>query len=418
MPLASLLPEITTEAGAAGVFNLVHGIGEVVGAALVAHPGVPHLVHRRDHDRADDHGGGGRAAPQGPVDGAGRQVAVRHLRRRRPGPGDRQRAVRCLRSTASGALWPRTDRRAGRRGGRGRLYPVTRPAAPPPARPRSSGRGAPSCRTCRRGSSRISADERSTAPAATTSRTRRSGSPRSVGRRRRAPRLGHEADKGRSSHFWSGTAMTAASKTSGAPSPVLQLDRGDPLAAGLDHVLGPVRDGHVPPCVERSPRRRCGASRRGTSRVPARVGRPVTHGPRTSSSPTDHAVAGSSVPSSSHDADLDAGARCAGLASAVGRRCVLSRVPQAGATDAEPGCVSVIPQPWTMSHAESGRRTPRSASAATASRPRCRRAARKVAPVLVGASQVGFQIVGTPARRRSGSVDDRVAALPSAGTGA
>ncbi len=41
---ASLLPEIMTEAGLpAGVFNLVHGIGEVAGAALVAHPGVPRL---------------------------------------------------------------------------------------------------------------------------------------------------------------------------------------------------------------------------------------------------------------------------------------------------------------------------------------------------------------------------------------
>ncbi len=41
---ASLLPEITTEAGLPdGVFNLVHGIGEVAGAALVAHPGVPRI---------------------------------------------------------------------------------------------------------------------------------------------------------------------------------------------------------------------------------------------------------------------------------------------------------------------------------------------------------------------------------------
>ena len=41
---ASLLPEIMTEAGLpAGVFNLVHGIGEVAGAALVAHPGVPRI---------------------------------------------------------------------------------------------------------------------------------------------------------------------------------------------------------------------------------------------------------------------------------------------------------------------------------------------------------------------------------------
>jgi 5-carboxymethyl-2-hydroxymuconic-semialdehyde dehydrogenase len=41
---ASLLPEIMTEAGLPdGVLNLVHGIGEVAGAALVAHPGVPRI---------------------------------------------------------------------------------------------------------------------------------------------------------------------------------------------------------------------------------------------------------------------------------------------------------------------------------------------------------------------------------------
>ena len=41
---ASLLPEIMTEAGLpGGVFNLVHGIGEEAGAALVAHPGVPRI---------------------------------------------------------------------------------------------------------------------------------------------------------------------------------------------------------------------------------------------------------------------------------------------------------------------------------------------------------------------------------------
>jgi 5-carboxymethyl-2-hydroxymuconic-semialdehyde dehydrogenase len=39
---ASLLPEIMTSAGVAdGVFNIVHGIGEEAGAALVAHPDVP-----------------------------------------------------------------------------------------------------------------------------------------------------------------------------------------------------------------------------------------------------------------------------------------------------------------------------------------------------------------------------------------
>jgi 5-carboxymethyl-2-hydroxymuconic-semialdehyde dehydrogenase len=41
---ASLLPEIMAEAGVPdGVFNIVHGIGEVAGAALVAHPLVPRI---------------------------------------------------------------------------------------------------------------------------------------------------------------------------------------------------------------------------------------------------------------------------------------------------------------------------------------------------------------------------------------
>jgi 5-carboxymethyl-2-hydroxymuconic-semialdehyde dehydrogenase len=41
---ASLLPEIMTEAGVPdGAFNIVHGIGEMAGAALVAHPGVPRI---------------------------------------------------------------------------------------------------------------------------------------------------------------------------------------------------------------------------------------------------------------------------------------------------------------------------------------------------------------------------------------
>ncbi|HTR94166.1 MAG TPA: 5-carboxymethyl-2-hydroxymuconate semialdehyde dehydrogenase [Trebonia sp.] len=41
---ASLLPEIMTDAGVPdGVLNIVHGIGEQAGAALVAHPGVPRI---------------------------------------------------------------------------------------------------------------------------------------------------------------------------------------------------------------------------------------------------------------------------------------------------------------------------------------------------------------------------------------
>jgi len=41
---ASVLPEIMAGAGLPdGVFNLVHGVGEAAGAALVAHPGVPRI---------------------------------------------------------------------------------------------------------------------------------------------------------------------------------------------------------------------------------------------------------------------------------------------------------------------------------------------------------------------------------------
>ena len=41
---ADLLPEIMADAGVPdGVFNIVHGIGEQAGAALVAHPGVPRI---------------------------------------------------------------------------------------------------------------------------------------------------------------------------------------------------------------------------------------------------------------------------------------------------------------------------------------------------------------------------------------
>src|SRR6516225_4060110 len=53
------------------------------------------LVHRRDRDRADDHGVGGATAER-PVDGARRQVAVHYLRGRRSGSGGGQRAVRRL----------------------------------------------------------------------------------------------------------------------------------------------------------------------------------------------------------------------------------------------------------------------------------------------------------------------------------
>ncbi len=51
------------------------------------------LVHRRDDDRADHHAVG-RREPQGALDGARREVAVRHLRRRGSRRGARLRSVR------------------------------------------------------------------------------------------------------------------------------------------------------------------------------------------------------------------------------------------------------------------------------------------------------------------------------------
>ena len=81
---------------------------------------------------------------------------------------------------------------------------------------------------------------------------------------------------------------------------VLQLDRADPLAAGLDDVLGPVGQreeavggeradvaGAQPAVVGTSPGR--ARRRRGSA--------PVIHGPRTSSSPTDLPSAGMTSPS-------------------------------------------------------------------------------------------------------------------------
>ena len=122
-----------------GVFNIVHGVGEEAGAALVAHPDVPgDLVHRRDRRPARLIMRVGGRPPEGAVDGARRQVAVHRVRRRRPRARPRQRAVRrvlaqrrALHRRLAGArraLDLRRVRRATRRAGVG--DPRRRPGRP------------------------------------------------------------------------------------------------------------------------------------------------------------------------------------------------------------------------------------------------------------------------------------------------
>ncbi len=92
---ASLLPEIMTDAGVPdGVFNIVHGIGESAGAALVAHPGVPLISFTGETTTGQTIMRSRPRSSEGAVDGARREVAVRHLRRRRSRRGPRLRAVR------------------------------------------------------------------------------------------------------------------------------------------------------------------------------------------------------------------------------------------------------------------------------------------------------------------------------------
>ena len=79
-----------------GVFNLVHGLGEEAGDALVKHPDVP-LISFTGESRTGQLIFAQRGAvPEGPVDGARRQVPRRGLRRRRPRGGDRRDDLRGL----------------------------------------------------------------------------------------------------------------------------------------------------------------------------------------------------------------------------------------------------------------------------------------------------------------------------------
>jgi hypothetical protein len=89
----SLLADLTVEAGfPPGVFNVVQGIGEEAGAALVSSTGVrPHQLHRFARDRALDRPGG-RCQHRAVHRRAGRQRATDRVRRLRPGRGRGQAA--------------------------------------------------------------------------------------------------------------------------------------------------------------------------------------------------------------------------------------------------------------------------------------------------------------------------------------
>ena len=115
----------------------------------------------------------------------------------------------------------------------------------PPVCPRTTARtarAARSCGTCRLRSSGSPRRSRS-APAATTSRSSARGSRAARRRSRSCLRGRRQTASGRSDHFSSGTAITAASATARVPHQrVLERDGRDPLAAGLDEVLRAVLD--------------------------------------------------------------------------------------------------------------------------------------------------------------------------------
>ena len=103
-PLTTLkLAELAHEAGVPdGVFNVVTGPGDVVGAAIAGPPrDRPGEPHRRLRDGQEDHGPRHRQPEAGPP-GAGRQGAVHRLRRRGPGRGRPWRRGRGLRQRRPG----------------------------------------------------------------------------------------------------------------------------------------------------------------------------------------------------------------------------------------------------------------------------------------------------------------------------
>ena len=163
----SLLMDLVDEAGfPPGVFNLVQGIGEEVGAALVERPArATDLLHRFARDRPAHRRGGGEE-PHALHRRARRQGSLHRLCRRRPRPRGRE-GGRDVRRRRAGL--PRRHAPA-RRGLRARALPRASSTAatrtprarrqPRRRRPRSRRSSTPSTSRASRASSSASRDER------------------------------------------------------------------------------------------------------------------------------------------------------------------------------------------------------------------------------------------------------------------
>ena len=118
---AYVLAEVVDEIGLpAGVFNMVSGVGPVVGEAIAAHPDVD-MVSFTGSTRAGRRVGGAVRRPhrQGRP-GAGRQERQRHPARRRPRKGGGRRRRQGLLQLGSDLLGPHPDAGAAPPAGRGR----------------------------------------------------------------------------------------------------------------------------------------------------------------------------------------------------------------------------------------------------------------------------------------------------------
>ncbi len=163
-------------------------------------------------------------------------LPVRARRSARPAPRRRRPGWRpAARTRARTRAHPRPERR----------LPPPRTRRPDPAAhsPSCAG-GSPSCRSCRSrpaGSRRRRPRRR----ASTTWRSCPPGSSRNSSLVAVSPSFSLTSSIGRSSHLGWGTPITARHRRLGvAHGDVLDVDRADPLAARLDHVLGPVGDLH------------------------------------------------------------------------------------------------------------------------------------------------------------------------------